>query len=59
MANGDRSADASVAQRADDVGADRRHAGIEPRQGSRVHRIREKAPLGAEKAQEGPMTVLI
>jgi hypothetical protein len=55
MANGDRGTDAGVAQRSDDAGADRCHEGIEPRARSRVHRVREEASLGAEKAQEGPM----
>jgi hypothetical protein len=32
-----------------------RHAGLEPRPRPRVQRDRENAPLGAEKAQDGPM----
>jgi hypothetical protein len=42
-------------RRPDDVGADRRHAGIEPRPRPRVHSVREKASLGAEKARERSM----
>jgi hypothetical protein len=51
-----RGADArGEAKRPDDVRADWLHAGAEPRPRSRVQYFTEGSPLGAEKAQEGPM----
>jgi hypothetical protein len=44
--------------RADDVRAYRHHAGIEPRARPRVHG-EQRASLGTEKAQEGPITVWV
>src|SRR5258707_14694184 len=45
--------------RADDVCADRRDAGLEPRSRSGVQSQAEGAALGPAQASEGPMTVFV
>jgi hypothetical protein len=46
-------------RRADDAGAHRRHAGIEPPRRTGVQSRSQRSPVGKEKTKEGPMTVLI
>ena len=45
--------------RADDVRADRHHAGIEPPPCSQVRSGPQAPPLGKKETQEGPMTIWI
>jgi hypothetical protein len=46
-------------RRADDAGARRHHASIEPARWAGVQSRSQRDALGPEKAKEGPMTVLI
>lgn len=59
MAGRDRGADAGGrVRRTDDVCPDRRHARVEPTSRSGVQAVAQRVSLGAEKAEERPMTVL-
>lgn len=59
MASRNRGADACVARRSDNAGADWGHERAEPSCRAGVQSRSQRYPLGQTEAQEGPMTVLI